>query len=82
MLLSLGTKPEDVEGRLRLYEKARFERVTSIQEASRVAGREGDEEAKKSSLILKTMRFNFGHDARAFAEGLLNESLAELHVEG
>lgn len=80
-LLPLGTTVEEVRGRLELYVKARFERVVCIQEVSRIGGKESEEEAKKGNLVLKMAGFNFGHDARAVAEGLLRGSLEGVDLQ-
>ena len=43
IMLSQGVTPEDVPGRLELYNKARYERASSIQQFSRLVGGDGTE---------------------------------------
>lgn len=40
VVLPLGTPPEEIPNRLKLYEKCRYERASRIQEYSRVVGRD------------------------------------------
>lgn len=43
-VLPFGTKPEDVPERLQLYEKIRYERAHAIQQFTRLAGRDLNEQ--------------------------------------
>ncbi|KAH0606848.1 uncharacterized protein H6S33_003682 [Morchella sextelata] len=66
------TSPTDVPERLRLYQQARFERVGLIQQHSREVGREDQEVTRTNNgTAFLYMDYNFGHDARAHAAGLL-----------
>lgn len=53
------TRPEDVPERLKLYQKARLDRVEKIQQNSRVAGKESEEEDSggKSSCLYPSALF-------------------------
>ncbi|KAL6705849.1 hypothetical protein ACN47E_006309 [Coniothyrium glycines] len=60
VMLPLGVPREQIPARLKLYEKCRYERASTIQEFSRVAGQD-----LGSGPPLDTSRFtnyNFGHD--------------------
>ncbi|KAM3065714.1 hypothetical protein ACMFMG_011417 [Clarireedia jacksonii] len=60
VVLPLGTKAEEVSERLNLYEKIRKDRADRIQEYSRVAGADLDDQAKKD--MYGFTNYNFGHD--------------------
>ncbi|KAJ4347346.1 uncharacterized protein N0V89_011287 [Didymosphaeria variabile] len=49
VVLPLGTKPDEIAERLKLYEEIRMERANKIQEFSRLAGKDLVEEAKIDS---------------------------------
>lgn len=60
VVLPLGTKPEEVPERLKLYEECRYERAHRIQEYTRVAGRDL---AEPGNVDMQTYtNYNFGHD--------------------
>jgi 2-polyprenyl-6-methoxyphenol hydroxylase-like FAD-dependent oxidoreductase len=40
VVLPLGTKPDEISERLKVYEKIRYDRANNIQEYSRQAGRD------------------------------------------
>jgi hypothetical protein len=77
VVLPLGTKPGEVVERLKLYEEIRMERANRIQEYSRLAGADLDDQAKKDSKLIRFhsrlyvlierkvysfTNYNFGHD--------------------
>ena len=49
VVLPLGTKPEEITERLKLYEEIRMERANRIQEFSRIAGADLDDQTRKDS---------------------------------
>ncbi|KAG5794257.1 hypothetical protein H9Q69_006718 [Fusarium xylarioides] len=59
VVLPLGTSPEEVPGRLRLYQDFRYDRANRIQEFSRQAGK--DKPDKDFDMMAYT-NFNLGHD--------------------
>ena len=63
-LLPLGTKPDEISERLRIYDKCRYERAHRIQEFTRLAGRDAKEfEAQGEKLNMSEYTaYNFGHD--------------------
>ncbi|KAH8150016.1 uncharacterized protein LAJ45_05702 [Morchella importuna] len=67
------TTPTDVPERLRLYQQARFERVRLIQQHSRDVGKEDQEVTRvnNGTAAFLYLDYNFAHDARAHAAGLL-----------
>lgn len=63
-LLPLGTSPDDVSDRVKLYEKCRLERAHKIQEFTRIAGEDEAEKAVKRDpkWMMEYTAYNFGHD--------------------
>ncbi|KAM5358682.1 hypothetical protein ACJZ2D_015073 [Fusarium nematophilum] len=65
-LLSLGTTPDEVADRLRLYNECRYERAQAIQEDSRVVGMDKDEKEATGQREMDPWARNiyqFSHDA-------------------
>ncbi|KAF2111908.1 FAD binding domain-containing protein [Lophiotrema nucula] len=60
VVLPLGTRPDEVGERLKLYQDIRMERANRIQEHSRLAGRDRSEQVKID--MYGFTNFNFGHD--------------------
>ncbi|EAT85338.2 hypothetical protein SNOG_07872 [Parastagonospora nodorum SN15] len=60
VVLPMGTKPEEVAERLKLYQDIRMERANKIQEYSRLAGR--DLESQVNVDMYGFTNYNFGHD--------------------
>lgn len=76
-LLPLGTNPQDIPERLKLYNECRYERSHKIQDFTRTAGKDASElaaEGKKLDMM-EYQKYNFGHDAHDFASKKLRESL-------
>ncbi|KAH8804405.1 putative salicylate hydroxylase [Xylogone sp. PMI_703] len=46
VMLPLGTKPEEISERLKLYNEARYKRATTVQNNSRIAGGDGTASAQ------------------------------------
>jgi hypothetical protein len=61
VVLPLGTTPEEVPERLKLYEKIRYTRANKIQEYSRQAGEDFSNEKPKMDMMAYTF-YNFGWD--------------------
>jgi Acetoacetate decarboxylase (ADC) len=77
-VLPFGTRPADVPERLHLYEKIRYERAHAIQQFTRLAGRDLDQQdggkldsmfssesflrLTRRNLVTKYTNYNFGHD--------------------
>ncbi|EWY94922.1 salicylate hydroxylase [Fusarium oxysporum NRRL 32931] len=59
VVLPLGTSPEEVPERLRLYQDFRYDRANRIQEFSRQAGKDKPD---KDFDMMAYSNFNFGHD--------------------
>ena len=55
IVLPLGTKPSEVPGRLRVYEKCRYERAHNIQQFTRLAGKDLDDPEKADSKFAGIM---------------------------
>ncbi|KAL9091419.1 MAG: hypothetical protein Q9165_004805 [Trypethelium subeluteriae] len=60
VVLPLGTKPDEVAERLKLYESCRYERAHTIQQYTRLAGKDLDDPEKAD--MSKFTNYNFGHD--------------------
>ncbi|KAH7146508.1 hypothetical protein EDB81DRAFT_842612 [Dactylonectria macrodidyma] len=75
-LFPLGTKPEDVPDRLKLYMKARYDRATMVQNFSRQMAFQTSDEDEVGGFSMNPMEFsakNFDHDAFLYAKKLLEE---------
>ena len=76
-LLPLGTKPEVIPARLKLYMQARYDRATMVQNFTRQMAFLTSDEDKIGGPVMTPLQFsakNFGHDAFAHAEDLLKAS--------
>ncbi|ORY19317.1 hypothetical protein BCR34DRAFT_552900 [Clohesyomyces aquaticus] len=74
VMLPLGTPISEVEERLKLYEKCRYERASKIQEYSRVSGRDlGDGPPLDAHQYAS---YNFGHDEWDASSQVLRNHLA------
>lgn len=60
VVFPIGTLPEEVPERLKLYEEFRYERASRIQEFSRVMGRDAPGTGEVD--MNKNTAYNFGHD--------------------
>ncbi|OBT71915.1 hypothetical protein VF21_09213 [Pseudogymnoascus sp. 05NY08] len=61
VVLPLGTQPEEIPERLKLYEQIRYERANNIQDYSRQAGVDCVD-GKPAIDMMKYTAYNFGHD--------------------
>ncbi|KFY55167.1 hypothetical protein V496_07067 [Pseudogymnoascus sp. VKM F-4515 (FW-2607)] len=61
VVLPLGTQPEEIPERLKLYEKIRYERANNIQDYSRQAGIDCVD-GEPAVDMMKYTAYNFGHD--------------------
>ncbi|SPO01434.1 related to salicylate 1-monooxygenase [Cephalotrichum gorgonifer] len=61
-LLPRGTTADQVPERLPLYEKCRDERAHRIQEFTRIAGADLNDENRAKFNIMEFTRYNYGHD--------------------
>ncbi|KAF4339639.1 3-hydroxybenzoate 6-hydroxylase 1 [Fusarium beomiforme] len=61
-LLPAGTSVEDIPSRLALYEKIRDERAHKVQDFTRQAGEDLNEEKRAKFNINQFVNYNFGHD--------------------
>ncbi|KAF6813339.1 FAD binding domain protein [Colletotrichum sojae] len=75
VVLPMGTSPEDVPERLRLYEQIRLTRAHTIQEFSRQAGKDRVPGAPPSVEMMNYTNYNFGHDEYDHATNIFNRYL-------
>lgn len=62
-LLPLGTKREELEERLKLYEQCRHPRATKVQELTRIAGANAEEQhPNHMKFAQESTAYTFGHD--------------------
>ncbi|KFA70907.1 hypothetical protein S40288_10148, partial [Stachybotrys chartarum IBT 40288] len=61
-LLRRGTRKEDIPDRLALYESIRRDRAHKVQEYTRIAGTDLNDENRENFNIMEFMNYNFGHD--------------------
>lgn len=81
-MFPLGTFPEEIEDRLKLYQEARYERATTIQQYTRDSAfktTRGDHGGKVMDPMQFT-EYNFDHDAFDHASGILKRHLASRAV--
>ncbi|KAI4149358.1 MAG: hypothetical protein L6R39_002514 [Caloplaca ligustica] len=81
-IFPLGTDPQDVPGRLRLYEETRSGRANEIHSFSRSLGRDlepGNEDARinRDAMAKKYFPYIFGHDEYVHSAGRLRSWLEE-----
>ncbi|KAK5105815.1 hypothetical protein LTR62_002118 [Meristemomyces frigidus] len=76
-VLPLGTRAEDVEDRLKIYNQCRYERAHKIQEYTRTAGLDAAELTAKGMKLdmMEYQAYNFGHDAWDFTNNALQQHL-------
>ncbi|KAK5130000.1 hypothetical protein LTR08_002555 [Meristemomyces frigidus] len=76
-LLPLGTSPDDIPDRIKIYEECRFERSHKIQEFTRTAGKDATELAKEGKKLdmMEYQLYNFNHDAWDYSKNALQKSL-------
>lgn len=76
-LFPLGTRPGDIEQRLKLYVQARYDRATLVQDFTRQAAFKTPR-GKHGGKVIDPMQFtqkNFSHDAYDHAHGILLRDL-------
>ncbi|RSL46606.1 hypothetical protein CEP53_010276 [Fusarium sp. AF-6] len=61
-LLPRGTRSDDIANRLALYERLRDHRAHKVQEFTRQAGMDLNDENRGDFNIMEFMGYNFGHD--------------------
>ncbi|KAI4670487.1 uncharacterized protein J4E79_000769 [Alternaria viburni] len=71
VMLPLGTPLDSIPARLKLYEKCRYERASTIQEYSRVAGK--DLGSGPPVDPHKFTNYNFGHDEWDYSSQMLRK---------
>ncbi|KAK1059811.1 hypothetical protein LTR12_006859 [Friedmanniomyces endolithicus] len=75
-MLPFGTLPDEVESRLQLYNAARYERASAIQEYSRYAG--GDSTTKVvSRFVLDFLEYGSSHDEYYASRKILRDHLSK-----
>lgn len=75
-MLPLGTGPEQVPSRLALYERARVERVSTIQEFTRLSGQYvGQQNRLTPAQVVKAHAATCGHNERECSARVLEEAL-------
>ncbi|KAI9825935.1 MAG: hypothetical protein M1819_000454 [Sarea resinae] len=76
-VLPLGTQPDEIAERLKLYERCRMDRANKIQQYTRMAGRDASETADGKGIdIVEYTTFNFGHDEFHHSRNELRKWLA------
>jgi hypothetical protein len=70
-MLPTSTHPDTIPARLSLYEKARYERASAIQEYSRIAGK--DLGTGPPIDAMKFTNYNFGHDEWDYSRQILRK---------
>jgi salicylate hydroxylase len=76
IMLPLGTAPEQVPSRLALYERARMERVSTIQEFTRLSGQYvGRQNRLTPAQVVKAHAATCGHNERECSARVLEEAL-------
>ncbi|KAL7270265.1 hypothetical protein RUND412_007033 [Rhizina undulata] len=77
IVLPLGTKPEEINERLKLYEQIRYERASTVQEYTRQSGLDLDQQPWQDVRAFSSYNFNYdAHDAatKQFNEYLLRKN--------
>ncbi|KAK3114897.1 hypothetical protein LTR53_006318 [Teratosphaeriaceae sp. CCFEE 6253] len=80
-MLPRGTLPEEVESRLQLYNQARYERASTIQEYSRIAGGDSTRAKTAPGPALKVLDFiehGLSHDEYHASRKILRDHLNRL----
>ena len=73
VVLERGLAAEEVLDRLKLYEKIRKERAETVQEYTRLAGKDLAPGEKEAVNMMKFTAYNYGHDEFDYARQKLRE---------